>query len=148
MEARAARAADPAGQWKGIREVPSSCCSRSAISSQGACSAKYSLPVFVSEIQFILQDTKTRLKQRWLILRYSTYRKLVSSNSSACCLPSRSVKEYDTAILSLEAQSHPPHPVASSPQASIQASFSLSPPLAPPHQGPVPAHLLHCSASS
>ena len=44
---------------------------------RGQC--KYSLPVFVSEIQFILQRHKnTSETQRRLILGYSTYRKLVS----------------------------------------------------------------------
>ena len=38
---------------------------------------KYSLPVFVGEIQLILQRHKnTSETQRWLILGYSAYRKL------------------------------------------------------------------------
>lgn len=42
---------------------------------RGQC--KYSLPVFVGEIQFILQRHKnTSETQRWLILGYSAYRKL------------------------------------------------------------------------
>lgn len=82
VEARAARGCGPCGAVEGVPRVPSSCCSRSAILLRGQC--KYSLRFLSVRSNFILQRHKnTSETQRWLILGYSTYRKLVSSNSSS-----------------------------------------------------------------
>lgn len=102
---------------------------------RGQC--KYSLPVFVSEIQFILQRHKnTSETQRRLILGYSTYRKLVSSNSSACCLPSKSVKDTIQQFFLLKHSAILPSPCIK--PSSFYPGFLhfLSPPLAPPHPRP------------
>ena len=114
---------------------------------RGQC--KYSLPVFVGEIQFILQrHENTSETQRWLILGYSAYRKLVSSDSSACCLPSKSVKDTIGQFFLLKHSTLLPSPCIK--PSSFYPGFLhfLSPPLAPPLPGPCSRPSLHYFASS
>lgn len=96
---------------------------------RGQC--KYNLPVFVGEIQLILQRHKnTSETQRWLTLGYSAYRKLQSPQIPQ---PAVFLQRCARAILSREAQPHPPTPL---PQALKLLSRLPSLPVPAPGSAP------------
>ena len=133
--------------------APSSCCSRSAISSQAAVQTQP--PGFCrwDPIHPAKTTRNTSETQTWLTFEYSALQEItVPSNSLKALSLLSSSKEhqrYDRAILLLEVQPHPP---ISLQQALELLSKHLSLPVPVPgssYPGPLfPAHLLNCFASS
>lgn len=112
---------------------------------------KHSFPVFVCEIQFILQRQERCL--RWLTLEYSVLQEIAIPPNLPLSLPSssREYLKYDRAFLLLELQPQPT-PILLHPNqgwaASVRAALTSCPPplslqIHPPPPGPLfPAHCL------
>lgn len=151
MEARAAVLWTLRDSRRESERAPSSCCSRSAISSQVAVQTQP--PGFCRWDPIHPAKTRNTSKtQTWLTFEYSVLQEItVPSNSLKALSLLSSAKEhqrYDREILFLEVQPHPP---ISLQQALELLSKHLSLPVPVPgssYPGPLfPAHLPYCFAS-